>query len=282
LNCDPQLCPLAVTTHLPAAAFDDYLNAADPALWCKSGPWANGDPAFDVSWDNTANHIDFPAASGLMTMTLTDFGTDANHPCSSGNCFGRSFASGEYRTNCFYGYGTYEAKFKTASPRGDGLVTSFFVYTGTPDGTIFDGGQDWHDEIDIEIFGRAPDPNKQQEAQCSPTDTLMQTNYFVKGIGGHEHITCLPFDASAGLHTYRFVWSQNKIEFYYDPPAVNPVAAWTENRVPPDAPWPAQPGRIIMNTWAGNSTDPPTVNWLGTFSYQGVPRQAQYDEMHYY
>lgn len=279
---DPTLCPLTVTTHIPAAAFDDYLNAEDPALWCKSGPWANNDPAFDASWDNTPNHIDFSAASGLLTLTLTDFGTDTGHPCSSSvNCSGKSFASGEYRTKCFYGYGTYEATFQTASPKGLGLVTSFFVYTGAPDGTIFYGGQDWHDEIDIEVLGRAPDSNKPQEAQCSPTDTLMQTNYFVKGDGNHEHIICLPFDASAGLHTYRFVWAQNKLEFYYDP-STNPSPAYTVNRVPPDAPWPAQPGRIVVNTWAGNSADQNTVNWLGAFSYQGSPRQARYDEIHYH
>lgn len=280
-SCDPQVCPLAATTHLPATAFDDYLNAEDSARWCKSGPWANTDPAFDTSWDNTPNHIDFLTTPGFLTLTLTDFGADTSHPCSpsSGNCFGKSFASGEYRTNCFYGYGTYEATFQTASPRGDGLVTSFFVYTGAPDGTILYGGQDWHDEIDIEILGRAPDPSKQQEAQCSATDSLMQTNYFVKGDGtNHEHIICLPFDASAGLHTYRFVWSPNKLEFYYDP-STNPSAAYTVNRVPSDAPWPSQPGRIIVNTWAGSLN---VANWLGAFSYQGSPRQAQYDEIHYH
>jgi beta-glucanase (GH16 family) len=280
---DPLNCPLVATTHIPAAAFDDYLNADDQTRWCKSGPWANGDPGFDVSWDNTTNHIDFPSGSGLMRLTLTDFGAATTLPCSNpGNCFGRSFASGEYRTKCFYGYGTYEAKLKTASPRGDGLVTTFFVYTGKPDGTIFDVNQDWHDEIDIEILGRASNPNHPKEPPCSPPNTLLQTNYFAKNMGSHEEYFCLPFDASQVATTYRFVWSQNDIKWYYDDPN-NGTPVWMRTEIhQPGTPWPAQPGRIMVNTWAGNPAIQDVADWLGTFSYQGSPRQAQYDEIHYH
>ena len=54
---------------------------------------------------------------------------------------GKPYTSGEYRTNNTFSYGTFETNMKAA--KGDGLVTSFFLYTGSP----------W-DEIDVEILGK--------------------------------------------------------------------------------------------------------------------------------
>jgi beta-glucanase (GH16 family) len=281
-DCGTSLCPLVATTHLASAGFFNDLNAHDTLAWCTSEGWANGDPAFNVGWRD--DHINFSATPGKMRLALNNYADDPNNPCCMtttnpcsiiGNaCSDKPFAAGQYRSKCFYGYGTYEATFKTGAPRGSGFVTTFFTYTDEYDGT-YDGSTRWHDEIDVEILSRLPDAQLDpQEAPCQPNDTVMQTNYFVKGVGGHEHKTCLNFDASAAEHTYRFVWSDDKIEWYVDP-ATNTIPVWTETRVG-NAPWPTQPGRIYVNLWSGScSADP----WLGPFIYPGTPIYAEYNSI---
>lgn len=273
---NPSLCPLAATTHLASANFFDDLNGHDALLWCKSNGFANiGDANFNVGW--RGDHIEFPGT--IMRLALNNYATGINDPCSSTstNCSNMPFASGEYRTIGFYGYGTYEATFKTAAPKGDGLVTTFFTHTGQYDDT-FDGNSPWHDEIDIEILGRPPNSQPYpQGTPCQATDTVMQTNYFVKGGGFHEHKVCLNFDPSAAYHTYRFVWTANEIKWYVDPAPINPIPVWTETRdVVNDEPWPTQPGRIYVNLWSGSPT---ANNWLGPFTYPGTPIYAEFNSI---
>jgi endo-1,3-1,4-beta-glycanase ExoK len=283
---NPSLCPLVATTHLANAGFFDGLNAHDTSLWCLSHGWANvGDPAFNVGW--RADHIDFTTTPGKMLLALNDYADNPNNPCCmttsnpcsiiGNDCSDMPFAAGQYRTKCFYGYGTYEATFKTGAPRGSGFITTFFTYTDDYDGT-YDGSNPWHDEIDIEILSRAP--NHQQYPQdpptCQATDTLMQTNYFVKGVGGNEELYCLKFDASTTEHTYRFVWSATEIKWYVDPIGTNPTPVRTVTRVG-NAPWPSQPGRIHVNLWAGRS--PAADNWLGPFTYPGTPIYAEFNSI---
>ena len=288
-DCGTSLCPLVARTHLASAGFFDGLNAHDMSLWCKSDGWANtGDPNFNVGW--RADHIDFTTTPGKMLLALNNYANNPNNPCCmtttnpcsiiGNDCSDKPFAAGQYRTKCFYGYGTYEATFKTGAPRGSGFVTTFFTYTDEYDDT-YDGSIRWHDEIDVEILSRLPDAQLDpQEASCQPTDTVMQTNYFVKGsMMVNPHKVCLPFDASTSEHTYRFVWSANKIEWYVDPDPVNPVAVWTETRdlingVP--EPWPSQPGRIYLNLWSGS---PAADNWLGPFTYPNTTIYAEYNSI---
>ena len=125
-DCGTSLCPLVATTHLAGAAFIDDLNSHDASLWCKSDGWANvGDPAFNVGW--RGDHIDFLTA-GKMRLALNNYAATPSNPCcitsnpctTIGNaCSDMPFAAGQYRTKCFYGYGTYEATFKTGRPQGE-------------------------------------------------------------------------------------------------------------------------------------------------------------------
>src|SRR3546814_9511642 len=88
-----------------------------------------------------------------MTITLTNTGAS-----------GRRFASGEYQSRRFFGYGRFEARLKAiAAP---GIVTGFFTYTGPS----FDG--DPHDEIDFEFLGKSP--------------RQVQVNYYTAGKGEHR------------------------------------------------------------------------------------------------
>lgn len=224
-------------TYGAGGTFFDGLDFFDTARWHKADGWTNGNP-FNVGW--RADHITF--ANGFMILQL-DTAT-----CPSG-CSGKPYAAGEYRTNDYYGYGKYETRFKAA--KGSGLVTAFFTYTGPSNGTQ-------HHEIDIEILGK--------------DTTKMQTNYFVNGVGGHEQLIPLGFDAAAGYHNYAFVWTASKIEWYVDDVLVHTESAGAGQ------PLPSLPGRIMANMWAGTGVD----SWLGPFTYPGTPLYAKYDWIQYF
>lgn len=211
-------------------AFTDDLDSFDTTLWHKADGWTNGDP-FACGW--RADHITF--SGGVMTLQLDD------ETCPDG-CSDMDYASGEYRSNGFYQYGTYTVVMKAGT--SDGIVSSFFIYTGSSDGNP-------HDEIDIEILGKNP--------------TQMQINYFTNGVGEHEATIDLGFDASADFHTYAIEWMPEYITWYVDGDDVH-----TENGS--NGTLPSTSGRIMMNFWPGTDS---VNDWLGEFSYTD-PLQAQY------
>lgn len=149
------------------------------------------------------------------------------------------YTGGECRTKQAFGYGMYDVSMKPI--KNDGVVTSFFTYTGPSDGTIWD-------EIDIEFLGK--------------DTTKVQFNYYTNGEGGHEYLYDLGFDASEGYHQYSFYWGKDSITWYVDNV---PVYTATENI-------PSTPGRIMMNVWPGKDVD----EWLNAFN--GVtPLTGSYD-----
>lgn len=206
------------------AEFDGF----DTVNWHKADGWTNGS-MFNCGWK--ANHVTF--SEGNMTLTLD------NEKSS-----GRPYTAGEYRTNKFYHYGTYEVRMKAAKQAG--VVSSFFTYTGPSD------NQPW-DEIDVEILGK--------------DTTKMQVNYFVNGVGGHEGMIALGFDASEDFHTYKIVWMPESIEWYVDDVLVH--TAKGKNL-------PKRPQRIMMNLWPGIGVD----GWLQSFHYK-QPLKAEYDWVKY-
>jgi len=210
-------------------AFTDPLNSHNEDLWHKADGWTNGDP---FACGFRADHITF--SGGVMTLKLDDAGCP-------GGCSGAAYASGEYRSNGFYQYGTYTVEMKAAA--SNGIVSSFFIYVDSP-----------HDEIDIEILGKDP--------------TKIQVNYFTNDIGGHEASIELGFDASADFHTYAIEWMPDAIKWYVDG-----VLVHTANESSGELP--STPGQIMMNFWPGTDS----VNaWLGDFSYS-APLQAQYSSI---
>ena len=186
-----------------------------------SGPWTNGG-VFDCGW--TSSNIKF---TDVMEITITDDPSRTYH-----------YLSGEYRTRNKYGYGYYECSMMPI--KADGVDTGFFMYTGPSD-------NDPWDEIDFEFLGY--------------DTTKVQLNYYTDGVGGHEYMLDLGFDASEGYHTYGFDWQPDCITWYVD--GVARYSA-TENL-------PTNPGRIMVNAWPGIDVD----EWLKPF--QGnVPLTAKY------
>lgn len=219
---------LTATRAKTATSLQDAFDTYNTRAWSKADGWTNGS-IFNVGWK--ASNVTF--GGGFMTLTLNDAGCPAQ-------CSGMPYASGEYRSNAKYGYGTYQVRMKAA--RGSGVVSSFFVYNGSP----------W-DEIDIEILGKDP--------------TKLHTNYFTNGTGGHETVIDLGFDASAAYHTYAFTWTPTSIEWFVDGRKVH-------GEYGARGPLPTHPGQLMMNLWTGRGID----DWLGPFAYTG-PVTAQYDWM---
>tara|TARA_R110002020_G_scaffold309301_2_gene525318 strand:- start:151426 stop:152469 length:1044 start_codon:yes stop_codon:yes gene_type:complete len=140
------------------------------------------------------------------------------------------FTGAEMKTVNTYGYGRYEVVMRPS--KGSGLVSSFFTYTGSYEGTA-------HDEIDIEFLG---------------LDTSrIHFNYFRKGKTGASATFDLPFDASEADHLYAFEWSPEGITWYVDG---KPYYKTVEG----DAFVPKTPGSIIINNWAGK---PFITGWTG-------------------
>lgn len=153
------------------------------------------------------------------------------------------YSGAEFRSKDFYGYGMYEVVMKPI--KNDGVVSSFFTYTGPTDNNPWD-------EIDIEFLGK--------------DTTKVQFNYYTNGKGNHEYLYDLGFDASEDFHTYGFDWQEGKITWYVDGEAVYSA----EKNIP------TTPGKIMMNVWPGTGVD----GWLK--AYDGTtPLIAEYKSVDY-
>lgn len=217
--------------------FTDNFDSFNTTLWHAANNWTNYNPddpysPFDCWWLD--DNVSF--SSSTLSLTLDD-------SACPGGCGGMNYASAEYRSNGHYQYGTYTVRMKAVAQ--EGVVSSFFLYTGPSEGNPWD-------EIDIEITGKNP--------------SQLQTNYYTNGVGGHEAYINLGFDASAAFHTYSIEWLPEEINWYVDGSLVH-----TENGS--NGALPTTPGRIMMNFWPGNMN---AFAWLGDFVYSS-PLQAQYD-----
>ena len=206
----------------------DYYNTGT----FNKADWTNGG-MFNCGW--TPNNVYFQ--NGQMVIKL-------NNQWSHG----KPYSSGEYRTNNTFSYGTFETNMIAA--KGDGLVTSFFLYTGNP----------W-DEIDVEILGK--DTRK------------VQFNYYVDGVANNEKVIDLGFDASQGYHKYAIEYGNGYINWYVDG-----KWKWGVNNTGLNAPYgkkmPSHPMQIMCNLWPGTGVD----SWLNHFNYYGE-KYAYYDYIKY-
>lgn len=196
------------------------------SYFIASDGWSNGS-CFDCWWTKNNTNL----SNGCLELTI-DKGMN-----------GYNYTGAEYRTNDFYSYGYYETSMKAI--KNNGVVSSFFTYTGPSDNNPWD-------EIDIEILGK--------------DTTKVQFNYYTNGVGNHEYMYDLGFDASQGYHTYGFDWQQNSITWYIDGVAVYTA---TSNI-------PSTPGKIMMNVWPGTGVD----DWLNAYDGK-TPLTASYEWVTY-
>ena len=154
---------------------------------------------------------------------------------------GGGYVGAEYRMWNKTGYGFYSVSMKAAACPG--VISSFFIYNGFP----------W-DEIDIEFLG--------------DDTTRVQFNYYTHGVGGHEYIYNLGYDASKEFHEYAFDWQEDSITWYVDGVAVYRA---TSNI-------PSNPGNIMMNVWNVSDTH---AFWAGKFDSSRLPVRAEYQWIGY-
>lgn len=222
-----------IPTRASAAThFGDSFDSGsiDTQNWQK-GSWKNPDP-FNCTWrENNINLVD-----GKVAITLDKDTQGGSTP----------YSSGELRSTKEYGYGLYQVNMKPA--KNIGVNSSFFTFTGP---STDKPTEPW-DEIDIEFLGK--------------DTTKVQFNYYTNGVGKHEYIYDLGFDASASYHTYSYEWHENCIIWRVD----GEVAHIAYDNIP------THPGKIMMNLWNGTGVD----DWLG--AYDGTtPLKAYYDWMAY-
>lgn len=234
--------PLKATTTVA-----DWSEGEAPAVFESDG-WTNGNP-FNVQW--TANNVAYE--NGVAKLTISD------NPDGSEETF-TEYYGGEMRTYQYFGYGDYEVRMKPAKKAG--TASTFFTCTGDYDTNPNTGKPNPWDEIDIEFLGQ--------------DTTKVQFNYYVNGVGGHEYMYDLGFDASEDFHTYGFRWAEDYITWFVDGKPVYRVDATESN------PMPSTAGRMLMNYWCGASA---AENWMGKYSdpgeegpeYQWIKTSAKVD-----
>ena len=212
----------------------------------ESNGWENGEP-FNVRWNaDNVSYADNKLALSVSEMTETyDNGI-------------AEYYGGEVRTSHFYGYGDFKVRMKPAKIAG--TASTFFTCTGPYDVWYNEDGTEKrkndHDEIDIEFLG-------------SDT-TKVQFNYFANGVGGHEKMIDLGFDASEEFHDYGFRWTKDDITWFVDD---KPVYKVYRLEIKEGEEWPEEPGRVLMNYWAGTEK---ASAWMGEFKddYSG---KAEYE-----
>ena len=215
---------------LPEGAVFAQFSDGVPEGWECADGWTNGS-MFNVTWRRS--NVTFN--NEKMQLIIDNDATPAG---------GIPYSGGEFRSKKFYGYGRYEVSMKAI--KNDGVVSSFFTYTGPSDNNPWD-------EIDIEFLGK--------------DTSIVQFNYFTDSQGNHEYVYELGFDASEDFHDYAFEWHPDKIVWFVDG---KEVYAATENI-------PSTPGKIMMNAWCGTGVD----GWLNAFDDTSMPLRAEYEKISY-
>lgn len=204
--------------------YADFKNGC-PDTFEKSGDWTNGS-MFNVTWRKTSCTFE----DGKMQLTIDHDKKGSEIP----------YSGAELRSKGFYGYGRYEVSMKAI--KNDGVVSSFFTYTGPSDNNPWD-------EIDIEILGK--------------DTTKVQFNYYTSGRGNHEKMIDLGFDASEDFHTYAFEWRKDRIDWFVDGELVYSASSNL----------PVTESKIMMNAWCGTGVD----GWLKAFDDSNLPITAEYE-----
>ncbi|MFA0086248.1 family 16 glycosylhydrolase [Vibrio sp. 10N.261.51.F12] len=230
-----------------STSFTDPLAELDPQRWFLADGWENGFP-FLNRWQQT--QVEFNN-SGLAIHL-------ENREDEHGYL---DILSGEIRTLGFYGNGCFQIEMKPV--KGDGVISSFFLFAGPYDQP--EDGNGVHNEIDIEFIGA--NTNMVQFNFWTNDDNYQQKN---------EHIHYLDFDASEEFHTYAIEWNHRAIRWYIDGSVVYNVRHSERLPIPMTSDTKL---RAMMNVWA---TDPSISNWAGEYKADiGIKHSAYYRNFKY-
>jgi hypothetical protein len=142
----------------------------------------------------------------------------------------KRFLSGQIQRRGWYGYGRYEIIMQPA--QGDGVISAFYIYTGSYFG-------DTHEEIDIEVLGR--DTSK------------VQLNRFRDGQSFADPVSKdVGLDTSEQPQLFAFDWQEDAIVWY-----LNDTELF---RIDDAAEVPVPPAKIYIDMWAGGEMQ---SEWAG-------------------
>ncbi len=207
-------------------SFHDPFDRIDRKRWYISDGWTNGNYQA-CTWLRE----NLSSSGGILRLILRR--APNQH---------RSHGCAEIRTHAAHGYGTYEARIRSAA--GSGLNTAMFTYSGPPMTKV-------HDEIDFEFLGK--DPQR------------VQLNYYVAAQGGNEQRVGIGTDLSAGFNTYAFEWLPGSMRWFINGKLVRSRSG---------ASLPSVPGQYFFSLWAGA---PSLDGWLGRFDPAAGPVSAEID-----
>lgn len=213
------LLPLAANAQEDKAngkSFVDNFDHLDPLYWYVSDGWNNGAHQ-NCTWSK--GQID--VTNGMLQLHLTQQKLGQ-----------RNYACGEVQSIKRYGYGTYEARIKSAT--GTGLNSAFFSYIGPQD------KKPW-DEIDFEVLGK--------------NTGEVQTNQYINGKGGNEKLTPVAGGANQGFNDYAFVWEKDRLRYYLNGKLVQEVT--DPSKIPTHA------QKIFLSLWGTDTLS----GWMGKFAY---------------
>ena len=211
----------------PPKSFVENFDTIDQKIWYISDGWDNGSHQ-NCTWSKQQVSVD----SGVLTLTFEQR--------KAGK---RDYVCGEIQTRKRFGFGTYEARLKTAD--GPGLNSAFFTYIGPTD-------KKPHDEIDFEILGK--DPGK------------VQVNQYISAKGGNEKLIDVAGGANSGFNDYAFVWEEGRLRYYLNGALVQDVTD------PAKIPVNAQ--KLFFSLWGTDTLS----DWMGKFAYTG-PASMQIDRV---
>ena len=233
-STEPEVTTAAPLTDVPDGAYYvDFQSGVMPEGFETADGYSNGS-MFNVTWRK--KNVTFN--DGKMQLVIDN---------DVAKLKGIPYSGGEFRSKDFFHYGRYEVSMKAI--KNDGVVSSFFTYTGPSDNNPWD-------EIDVEILGK--------------DTTKVQFNYFQDSKGSHEYMHDLGFDASEDFHTYAFEWHKTSIAWYVDGVEVHKVEK-DEDKMPKTA------SKIMMNAWCGTGVD----GWLNAFDDTNLPLTAEYEWLMY-
>ncbi|MBQ0751430.1 MAG: family 16 glycosylhydrolase [Roseovarius sp.] len=207
--------PVPAAEEIPQGSsfFDDF-DSFDKSLWGISDGWVNG------TWQNCRWSKDAMSVSdGYLNLQFL------RHPTEK-----LDYICGEIQSRERYGYGVYEARFRTA--QGSGLNAAFFTYIGPHHGKP-------HGEIDFEVLTR--------------DTSRVSLNTYVAGKPHNGKPVPLPHPSDDGFITYSFVWSKDGITWYVDGVKMHETAA--------GSPLPTDAQKIYASFWGSDSFP----NWMGRF-----------------
>lgn len=209
-------------------SFVENFDKLGSARWYVSDGWANGKHQ-NCTWSKDQAKV----AGGILSLEFT-----------RRTFKDRDYVCGEVQTKQRFGYGVYEARFRT--PVGSGLNAAFFSFIGPVD-------KQPHDEIDFEVLTR--DPSK------------VQLNSYVGAKGNNEKLVPVSGGADKDFHDYAFVWEKDRIRWYIDGELVHTLDD--------PAKVPSHPSKIFLSLWGSDTF----TEWLGPFSDPGQPLTMEIDRV---